>query len=136
MNREQIMEIMPHRDAMLLLDEAFSQGEGNACGAYTVRGDEWFLRGHFPGNPVVPGVILCEIMAQTACALLSDQMKGKTPYYAGIDGAKFRRMVRPGETIETSVQLKRQKLNVYVIAGEARVDGQMAASGILTFIIS
>ena len=68
-----------------------------AVGHYTVRGDEWFLQGHFPGNPVVPGVVLCEMMGQTCCVLLADKIGGSTPYFTGINQVKFRNPVHPGE---------------------------------------
>ena len=100
MNREEIMNVIPHRDDMLLLDEAWTDEDGIAHGKYTVRGDEWFLKGHFPGNPVVPGVVLCEITAQASCVLIQNEIKGRTPYYAGIDKVRFRKMVRPGDMLE------------------------------------
>ena len=101
MDREQLMQILPHRDGMLLLDSAERQDDC-ARGRYTVRGDEWFLQGHFPGNPVVPGVMLCEILAQSCCVLLAEQMAGNvTPMYTGLDHVRFRAPVRPGDTFET-----------------------------------
>ena len=136
MNRDELQAILPHRASMLLLDEAFLDEEGASHGKLRITGGEFFLDGHFPGNPVVPGVIQCEIIAQTACLLLGDKMRGTTPLYAGIDKARFRRMVKPGETIETSCRLLREKLNVYVVSGEARVDGALCASGEFTFILA
>ena len=136
MNREEIKNIIPHRDDMLLIDSVELDEEGAAHGRYTVRGDEFFLRGHFPGNPVVPGVILCEIVAQASCVLIQDEMKGRTPYYAGIDKVRFRQMVRPGDTIEITVNLLRSKMNVYVVGGEAKVNGKTAVSGEFSFIIA
>ena len=136
MNKEQILGILPHRDDMLLLDEAESLGEGKAKGSYTVKGTEFFLNGHFPGNPVVPGVILCEIIGQTCCALFADSMAGKTPYYAGMDKVKFRRMVKPGDKIDVEVELVRSKMNVHVVSGIATVDGDLSVRGEFTFIIA
>ena len=135
MNRNEIEQIIPHRRSMLLLDEAWRGEDGSAHGRYTARGDEWFFDGHFPGNPVMPGVVQCEIIAQASCMLFADELAGRTAYYAGIDKVRFRRMVRPGDTLETTSTLMRQKLNVYVVKGEARVDGELCASGEFSFII-
>ena len=135
MNREEIMQILPHRDSMLLLDEAWQDEDGAARGRYTAKGSEWFFDGHFPGNPVMPGVVQCEIIAQASCILFAGEMKGKTAYYAGIDKVRFRRMVRPGDTMEIKSTLLRSKMNMYVVKGEARVEGELCASGEFSFII-
>lgn len=135
MNREEIQNILPHRNSMLLLDEAWLNEAGEACGSYAVRGDEWFFDGHFPGNPVMPGVVQCEIIAQASCLLFADALRGKTAYYAGIDKVRFRRMVRPGDVLETRSSILRSKLNMYVVKGEARVNGELCASGEFSFII-
>ena len=135
MNREEIMQILPHRNSMLLLDEAWKDESGAAHGKYTAKGTEWFFDGHFPGNPVMPGVVQCEIIAQASCMLFAEEMKGKTAYYAGIDKVRFRRMVKPGDVMEITSTLLRSKMNVYVVKGEARVDGELCASGEFSFII-
>lgn len=135
MNREEIMAILPHRDDMLLLDEVTRDGEA-ACGKYHVRGDEFFLRGHFPGNPIVPGVILCEILAQSACVLLTDVMaEGKTPMYTGLDKVRFKSPVRPGDTLATHCTIKRARPPFYFAEGTASVDGRVCVSAEFSFAV-
>lgn len=136
MDRQELMNILPHRNSMLLLDEAHLDENGVAHGRYRVRGDEWFFDGHFPGNPIMPGVVQCEIIAQASCVLFADELKGRTAYYAGIDKLRFRRMVRPGDTVEITSSVIRRKMNIFVVKGEAHVDGEMCASGEFSFIIA
>ncbi len=136
MNREAIMNLLPHRDDMLLLDEVENR-DGIAVGRYTVRGDEFFLRGHFPGNPIVPGVILCEILAQSACVLMQDVMgDGQLPVYTGLNNVKFRSPVKPGDTIETQCRIKKAKHPFYFAEGKVTVDGRLCVSAEFSFAIT
>lgn len=136
MDKNEIMKILPHRDNMLLLDEVESK-DGVAIGHYTVRGDEFFLKGHFPDNPIVPGVILCEILAQSACVLLQDKMsEGKLPVYTGLNNVKFRSPVKPGDTIETNCTIKRAKHPFYFAEGTVKVDGRLCVSAEFSFCIT
>ena len=134
MNREEIKNLLPHREPMLLVD--WTEGNGEAIQAtYHVTGEEFFLRGHFPNFPVVPGVIICEIMAQSCTLILGDKIKGHTPVYAGLDKVRFKHMVRPGDTIEVAAKLIAVKGALYVIGAEARVDGQLACKAEMTFYL-
>ena len=136
MNREEIMCILPHREPMLLLDDAENQ-EGTAIGHYTVRGDEFFLQGHFPGNPIVPGVILCEILAQSACVLMQDAMgEGKLPVYTGLNNVKFRSPVKPGDRVETRCHIKRAKHPFYFAEGTLSVEGRLCVSAEFSFAMT
>ncbi len=136
MDREEIKNILPHREEMLLLDRVTAQ-DGTAIGHYTVRGDEFFLKGHFPANPIVPGVILCEILAQSACVLLRDAMEGGAlPVYTGLDKVRFRSPVRPGDTIETRCRLKRSKHPFYFAEGTVTVGDRLCVSAEFSFAIT
>ena len=134
MDREQLMQILPHRDGMLLLDSAERQDDC-ARGRYTVRGDEWFLQGHFPGNPVVPGVILCEILGQSACVLLSGEAEGITPFFTGLDKVRFKNPVHPGDVFETECTLLKHKGPFYWAEGKGYVDGKLCVSAEFSFAL-
>ncbi|HMM06317.1 MAG TPA: beta-hydroxyacyl-ACP dehydratase [Clostridiales bacterium] len=135
MDQEEIKKILPHRDNMLLLDEA-EQVADSAYGKYTVRGDEWFLKGHFPGNPVVPGVILCEILAQSACVLLrGETTKDKTPMYTGLNNVRFKSPVRPGDVLETECRITKAKPPFYFAEGKGTVRGKLCVSAAFSFAI-
>ena len=100
MDREEIKKFLRHREPMLLVDEMELQEDGTVIGKYHVRGDEFFLQGHFPGQPIVPGVILCEIMGQCSSLLIRDYLVGHTTLFTGIDKTRFKHQVVPGDTIE------------------------------------
>lgn len=138
MDREELKKILPHREPMLLVDEAYLNEDGTATGYYNVRGDEYFLQGHFPGNPIVPGVIQCEIMAQSACVLFAGKMAngGVIPVYTGLDKVRFRNMVKPGDRIRVDTKVIRSFHPMYVLHGELTVDGKKCMSGDFSFAIT
>ena len=142
MDRNEIMKILPHRDNMLLVDEAYVEyDEKEGCnvshGKYHVTGDEFFLKGHFPGNPVMPGVLICEALAQAgAVAILGlDENKGKTAYFASMDKVKFKKKVLPGDVLMLEVELVKIKGPFGIAKAKATVDSKVAVSGEFTFAL-
>ena len=136
MNREEIMQILPHRDSMLLLDEAYTDENGTAHGKLTIKGTEFFLDGHFPKNPIVPGVILCEILAQSACVLLAGDMNAKkNTLYTGLDKVKFKHPVRPGDTVEFTCSHVRSIGPFHFIKAKGKTNGKLAVSGEFSFAL-
>ena len=134
----EIQKIIPHRYPMLLIDRVEELEAGKlAVAIRNVTAHEQVFNGHFPGNPVLPGVLIVEAMAQTgAVALLSmDEFKGKTAYFGGIKEAKFRKVVRPGDTLRIEVTLEKIRNNVGLGKAIATVAGKKACTAELTFMI-
>lgn len=135
MNREEIKKYLPHREPMLLLDEVEIDEQGVCHARYRVREDEFFFRGHFPDNPIVPGVILCEIMAQSCALLTKDDVVGKTTLYAGINNVKFKHIVRPGDLCEITATLTTRRGSLVFCSATLSVGGTVCCKGDLSFAI-
>lgn len=135
MNKEELMTILPHRDNMLLVEEAYVE-DGHSHGKYEIKGTEWFLKGHFPGKPVVPGVILCEMMAQSTCVLLQDMMEeGMTPFFTGIKDVRFKTPVLPGDVFESECEIIKEKPPFYFAKGKGFVDGKLCVKAEFSFAL-
>ena len=132
MYREEIKKHLPHREPMLLLDEVELNEAGESVGKYTVRGDEFFLQGHFPGNPIVPGVIQLEMLAQTSVALLTDN-DGKTPMYTGPNNVKFKNPLLPGDTAVMTVAITARRGIFCFAKGNLKAGGKLCTSAEFSF---
>jgi len=138
LDRSAIEAILPHRDPFLLIDEVVELEPGlRVVARKLVRPDEWYLTGHFPGRPIMPGVLIVEAMAQTgAVAVLSEEEnRGRLALFAGIDGVRFKRIVEPGDELELTCDLEKVRGPIGKGRAEARVEGELAARGTLTFAV-
>lgn len=138
MNQEEIQKIIPHRDPFLLIDEIEELEAGKRVVAIKqIAQDEFWFRGHFPGHPLTPGVLTIEMLAQAGavCALSMPENRGRLAVFAGIDKAKFRRPVLPGDTVRLEVELIKLRGSFGVGKALATVDGQRAASAEITFAL-
>ena len=139
LSRADIEAILPHREPFLLLDEVLELEPGSRVVARKdVRPGEWYLAGHFPGNPIMPGVLMVEALAQTgAVAVLSqEENRGKLALFAGIDDVRFKRIVRPGDELRLECDLEAVRGPVGRGRARATVDGELAVRGTLTFAVS
>jgi 3-hydroxyacyl-[acyl-carrier-protein] dehydratase len=132
------IDVLPHRPPFLFVDTVTSLEAGvRATGTWHLSGDEWFFPGHFPGRPTLPGVLMAESIAQLgAIAVLTDpRFAGKLPLFGGLDAARFRRQVVPGDTLELSVELGRLSVRAGKGSGRALVNGEVACECELLFVI-
>jgi 3-hydroxyacyl-[acyl-carrier-protein] dehydratase len=131
-------DILPHRPPFLFVDELVDVVPGvSATGVWRLSGDEEFFGGHFPGRPTLPGVLMCEAIAQVGAAavLLDDRFAGRLPLFGGLDGARFRRQVGPGDELLLEVELGRMSARAGKGSGRASVDGETACECDLLFVI-
>lgn len=132
MTQTEIEAMLPHRKPMLLVDDMWLDGE-YGMSTYKVKGDEAFLNGHFPGNPVVPGVILCEIMGQGSSILIKSLLDGTVyPVFVGFDKVRFKRMAKPGDTILTKSKITDSKGNIIFVETTSTIEGEICCSAKLT----
>lgn len=148
MTRQEILAAIPHRDPFLLVDRIVERGECRIVGEKTFTGGEWFFAGHYPGHPLVPGVLLCEAAMQCGAILLGEGrresgerreegphpsplpmgegMKERVPVVTRINDVRFKRMVRPGETLLMEVELVERLSDAYFFKAKVSVDGRVA----------
>ena len=137
---DQILKMIPHRYPMLMIDRLEEIViDRSAVGIKSVSANEPFFQGHFPGKPIMPGVLIIEAMAQTAAALvvytIGDNVEGRLVYFMSVEDARFRKMVVPGDQLRVHVERIHKRGNVWKFKGEARVNGALCAEATYTAMI-
>ena len=135
---EEIKGIIPHREPFLLIDEITQLEPGvRAVGKKHISHEEEYFKGHFPGNPVMPGVLMLEAMAQVGAVIILsiEENKGKKVFFGGMDKVKFRRKVVPGDVLCMECEVIKQKGSIGVAKAIAKVDGELAVSAEMTVIL-
>ena len=138
LTHDQVLELLPHRPPFLLVDEVLELDEGVRCVATrTLTDDDFWFAGHFPGNPVMPGVLIVEALAQTAtiAAASGGDSAGKIGLFAGIDKVRFKRVVKPGDTMRLEAEIVAVHGPVGRATVKATVGGQLACRGEIMFAI-
>jgi 3-hydroxyacyl-[acyl-carrier-protein] dehydratase len=126
MDIETIKNILPHRPPFLFVDEVLEISDKKIVAKREIRADEYFFAGHFPNEPIMPGVLMIEALAQTGGVMLLQKYKGATPLFMGIDKARFRRIVQPGDTLIMEVELLQERGKIVKISGVAKVNDDVA----------
>ena len=137
-NKEQIMEVIPHRHPFLLIDEINEVEPGvRAVATKYIKEDDFWFKGHFPEYPVTPGVLMIEMLAQTGCfaILMLPENKGNLGFFAGIDKAKFKKQVRPGDVLRLETEIIKMRGPIGIGKAIATVDGVKAVTAEISFAI-
>lgn len=134
---KEIREFLPHRYPFLLVDRVLDIDSKRAIGIKNVTANEPFFQGHFPGNPIMPGVLIIEALAQLAGIVIMHEEvnKAKLGLFTGINKCKFKKVVRPGDQLKLNVEILSSKMNLYKIKGKAMVDDELAAEAEISFML-
>lgn len=139
LKKEDIEKIIPQRDPFLMIDEIENMVVGKSCIGYKyVNEDEWYFKGHFPNNPIMPGVLIVEALAQTGAVVILSQKEniGKNVLFGGMDKIRFKKQVKPGDILKLEVQIIKRKGKVGIGSVIATVNNILVAKGELTFVIT